>query len=116
MREGLVGRNDDDAGGLRSVTERPYLFHPRGDARCRRLEGCVHRWSYRLARADGSLSQIAGAAVGGCEDAIEAAVEAGVPKGSEDLTSILDVTTRRKAYASALFHAAQARAGHCAVP
>lgn len=79
-------------------------------------EGCVHRWSYRLARADGSLSQIASAAAGGCENAIEAAVEAGVPNGSKDLTYILDATTRRKAYASALFHAAQARAGHCAVP
>ncbi|OYY78967.1 MAG: hypothetical protein B7Y43_03570 [Sphingomonas sp. 28-62-20] len=77
--------------------------------------GCVHRWSYRLAKTEGPVSVIAKSVVGGCADAIAAADDQAANDAMAGETE-KPKPLADKALGLALFHVAQARAGHCAIP
>jgi hypothetical protein len=74
-----------------------------------RQETCIHKWSYRLAGAPGSNTEIAQGVLGACEEAI-------LVKDDTVNAAVSDSELRRQAKASALFHVTQARAGDCAIP
>lgn len=67
---------------------------------------CVHRWAYRLAKADGPNREIASAVVSGCADSIDAFL-ASTKEGEVKAQTNFD--------GLALFHVVQARAGKCEV-
>lgn len=75
---------------------------------------CVHHWSYRLARAEGDIRDIAEGVVGGaCGDAIQMyegldAKDRNVPN---DTGRSMEFFRRE-----ALFRVTQGRAGRCALP
>lgn len=68
---------------------------------------CLHRWAYRLARAQEDPRLVADATVGACRDAIIAWRNA---ERSPEMSSEPMV----REYA--LFHVVQARAGNCQIP
>ena len=81
---------------------------------------CVHRWAYRLAKAEGSHGEIASAVVGGCREAIDVEANLYLETSKDGLTTPeLERIRRRleREYSEmALFHVVQARAGRCDVP
>jgi hypothetical protein len=81
-------------------------------------KGCVHRWSYRLAGAPGSNSEIAKAVIGACREALM--VERNFYLNAGETTTLAALEQRKKQLEAeylemALFHVVQARAGHCEV-
>ena len=66
--------------------------------------GCIHRWAYRLAKADGPNREIANAVIGGCGEPIDRLLES----SEQNPTKI-----RADLETLALFHVVQARAGEC---
>lgn len=76
-------------------------------------DGCVHRWSYRLARSNEPASEVAKAVVGGCQEPIGAWV---TTRAIEDGQLTGDRALIERKEAMARFHVVQARAGHCQVP
>jgi hypothetical protein len=73
---------------------------------------CIHKWSYRLSRAQGPNLEIAKAAVAACADVIVFKVNQADP---EDRLQLLE-DINRSAPETALFRVVQARAGHCDIP
>jgi len=86
------------------------------------VKRCVHRWSFRLAQAEGSISDVAQAVVEACREPIGnhalaigaenlKAAQNGTPTTSDALEVI-----EANAKATATFYVTMARAGHCKIP
>jgi hypothetical protein len=91
------------------------------------FDDCLHRWGYRLARADEDSAETVGAAVvAACAPALVAwnsSTLAQAQTGPDEAVSLVSgetSTTLADRYASAqskaVFYVVQARAGNCAVP
>ena len=81
-------------------------------------QNCVHRWSYRLARAPGPNPEIAVATLGACDEAFDYWAEdrrrrENLP--NERLPEIKQAI-RQQMQQLALYRVVQARAGNCDVP
>lgn len=81
------------------------------------VEACLHRTSYKLARATGPSNEIAAAVVVGCRPSIAARVtknvSAGFVKAEETASEIAYVENAERPMA--LFRVVQARAGRCEI-
>jgi hypothetical protein len=81
---------------------------------------CVHRWAYRLAKAEGPSNEIAKAVVGGCREAIDREGNLYLETSKDGMTmpQLERIRARLESKYSelALFHVVQARAGNCDVP
>lgn len=99
---------------------------PGGEAAA--FDDCLHRWGYRLARADDtSAYDVAGAVLAACTPALSRwnqSTLAALPAGSSD-TALSLVTGKdgntpadryEMAQAKALFYVVQGRAGDCKAP
>lgn len=91
------------------ITPPSVIGAERGD-----WQGCVHRWSYRLAQAPGASSEIANAAISGCHDAITARADenksaVNAPEAFSESLEREETNARRWA----AFYVVQARAGQC---
>jgi hypothetical protein len=109
-----------------------------------KLENCLHKWSYRLAKSDETAPVVAAAAIGGCKEALANSIGekvaenrklsvaeynsavADARKAGEALPSysdyeppsfeVVEKQARDDAQKEALFRVTQARAGNCDVP
>ena len=81
-------------------------------------EQCVHRWSYRLASAPGTNTEIAKAAVAACAETIDYAAmpfdKKFAPNPREYESAVNELS--EEILQQALFRVVQARAGNCAIP
>lgn len=80
------------------------------------VEGCVHRWAYRLARSPEPSEQIATSVVAGCDDAIMWRLTNGPQAVPPEALDQLYAASKEGAREKALFHITQAKAGNCEVP
>ena len=87
------------------ICAKPPRLHLGQDQQAAAID-CIHRWAYRLAKADGPNREIANAVIGGCAENIDALMEStkqDPAKARADFDSL------------ALFYVVQARAGKCDV-
>ena len=84
-------------------------------------ESCVHKWAYRLARAQGSNRELADATLGGCRDALlmegNLIIREQTGKDADSASEAVMFRKLQERYGDkALFNVVQARAGHCDIP
>jgi len=85
-----------------------------------KVDNCLHRWAFRLAGAQGSINEVAQAAIGACHDTFEVeatlfVVENKMPT-DQATTDHWETKFRDDGLDLARFYVAMARAGRCAIP
>ncbi len=102
-----------------SLSEALKLPHDFGNETIK-VDACLHRWAFRLAAADGSINEVAQAAVGGCHDMfpVETTLFITENKMPTDQATIdrWEGKFRADGLEMARFYVAMARAGKCNIP
>ncbi len=90
------------------------------------IDGCIHRWAYRLAKSSETPDQVADAVIGACQDPIRSYIRS-LEERSSDVGVLFrsPLTNKETTFSADLiegyrlkakFHVVQARAGRCKVP